>query len=47
MRALLVIVALAFAGFAPAQAMTLAPKAGDAITQQELLGYLFVAPQSG
>jgi hypothetical protein len=46
-RSLLVGVALAVACLAPAQAMTLAPKAGDAITQQELLGYLFVAPQSG
>jgi hypothetical protein len=33
------------AGAAPA--MSLSPKAGDAITQTQLLGYLFVAPQSG
>lgn len=31
----------------PAQAMNLAPKAGASITQSELLGYLFVAPQAG
>jgi hypothetical protein len=48
-RALLVMVALAaaLASVSPASAMSLAPKTGDAITQQELLGYLFVAPQPG
>ncbi len=30
-----------------AVAGTLSPKAGDSITQSQLLGYLFVAPQSG
>ncbi|HEV2037994.1 MAG TPA: hypothetical protein VGQ96_05240 [Candidatus Eremiobacteraceae bacterium] len=48
MRALFVAAALATAIAAlPAHAMELAPKAGETITQTQLLGYLFVAPQRG
>ncbi len=52
MRALLVaaalaIVALRTAALASDDSMTLAPKAGEQITQTDLLGYLFVAPQRG
>jgi hypothetical protein len=48
-RALFVTAALAvaLAWVSTAQAMTLAPKAGDSVTQRALLGYLFVAPQPG
>jgi hypothetical protein len=47
-RALLVTAALAIAtASSAAHAMGLAPKAGETITQTELLGYLFVAPQRG
>lgn len=50
MRALLVTIALTAAMLgllAPARAAIVAPRAGQTITQTDLLGYLFVAPQAG
>ncbi len=50
MRALLVTVGLAglvFGSLAPARGAVVAPRPGQTITQTDLLGYLFVAPQSG
>ena len=49
MRALLVAACVwaLSVSFAPARAQIVAPRAGELVTQSDLLGYLFVAPQPG
>lgn len=50
MRALLVVVgmgALLWSWLLPAQAELVTPRAGESVTQSDLLGYLFAPPQAG